>query len=208
MRLLPFGDAGVLVEVADLDTVLGLHAAVEAARLEGVVDLVAAARTLLVRIDPERTTMATVMDTLRTLRPLPSAHGREDAVEVPVVYDGDDLAAVGDATGLGIRGVVEAHTTQTWTVAFAGFAPGFGYLVGEDDRLQVPRRTDPRTRVPAGAVGLADRFTGVYPRTSPGGWQLIGRTEVSVWDHDRDPPALFRPGMQVRFVEVGAAVAE
>ncbi|HSK23589.1 MAG TPA: allophanate hydrolase subunit 1 [Egicoccus sp.] len=201
MRFLPFGDAGVLVEVADLDTVLGLHAAVEAARLEGVVDLVAAARTLLVRIDPESTSTAAVTEALRSLRPVPAADVETRTVEVAVRYDGDDLEAVGEATGLGARGVVEAHTAQTWTVAFAGFAPGFGYLVGEDDRLQVPRRTDPRTRVPAGAVGLADRFSGVYPRPSPGGWQLIGRTDVPVWDHERDPPALFRPGVRVRFVE-------
>lgn len=201
MKFLSFGDAGVLVEVADLDTVLGLHAAVEAAQLEGVVDLVAAARTLLVRFDPEATSTAAVTDALRSLRPAPAAGGDTRTVEVAVRYDGEDLEAVGEATGLGVRGVVEAHTAQTWTVAFAGFAPGFGYLVGENDRLRVPRKTDPRTRVPAGAVGLADRFSGVYPRPSPGGWQLIGRTDVAVWDHERDPPALFRPGVRVRFVE-------
>ncbi|MEX2504704.1 MAG: allophanate hydrolase subunit 1 [Egicoccus sp.] len=200
MRLLPFGDSGVLVEVDDLDAVLGLHAAVEAAPPAGVIDLVAAARTLLVRIDPERTSTSIVAEALRTLRPLPPEAGRAEEVEVPVVYDGDDLEAVGAATGLGPGGVVEAHTGQVWTVAFAGFAPGFGYLVGEDARLQVARRSDPRTRVPAGAVGLAGRYSGVYPTASPGGWQLIGRTDLPVWDQDRDPPALLRPGVRVRFV--------
>jgi KipI family sensor histidine kinase inhibitor len=132
----------------------------------------------------------------------PRGERRESAgtVEIPVCYDGEDLAEVGELTGLGADGVVEAHTGQTWTVAFAGFAPGFGYLVGEDDRLHVPRRTTPRTKVPAGAVGLAGEFSGVYPRESPGGWQLIGSTRLPMWDLDRDPPALLQPGLRVRFV--------
>lgn len=95
---------------------------------------------------------------------------------------------------------MRAHTGQTWTVAFVGFAPGFGYLTGQDRRLHVPRRSDPRVRVPAGAVGLAGEFSGIYPRESPGGWQLLGRTPTPVWDLDRDPPALLQPGIRVRFV--------
>ena len=118
-----------------------------------------------------------------------------------MTYDGEDLAEVGRLTGLGERGVVEAHTGQTWTVAFAGFSPGFGYLIGQDDRLHVPRRDNPRTKVPAGSVGLAGEFSGVYPRESPGGWQLLGRTDLAMWDLDRDPPALLHPGVRVRFVE-------
>lgn len=203
MNLRPFGDSGVLVEVADLDEVLGMQAAIDADRPPGVVDLVTAARTLLVRIDPSQTTTAAVADVLRHLRPQPGGDRADEVIEVAVTYDGDDLDHVAEVTGLGVRGVVAAHTAQTWTVAFAGFAPGFGYLVGEDERLRVARRSDPRTRVPAGAVGLADRFSGVYPRSSPGGWQLIGRTDVSVWDLEREPPALFRPGVRVRFVESG-----
>jgi KipI family sensor histidine kinase inhibitor len=109
---------------------------------------------------------------------------------------------VAGLTGLSPEDVVAAHTGQTWRVAFAGFAPGFGYLVGEDDRLHVPRRDEARTRVPAGAVALAGEYAGVYPRTSPGGWQLIGRTDLVLFDPDRDPPALLRPGTRVRFVEV------
>ena len=124
-------------------------------------------------------------------------------MEVPVVYDGEDLEDVARLTGLSREEVVAAHTGQLWRVAFGGFAPGFGYLVGEDDRLHVPRRAEARTRVPAGAVGLAGEYTGVYPRESPGGWQLIGRTELRLFDLDRDPPALLRPGARVRFVEVG-----
>jgi KipI family sensor histidine kinase inhibitor len=96
--------------------------------------------------------------------------------------------------------VVAAHTGTAWRVAFGGFAPGFAYLVGGDPRLRVPRRGRPRTKVPAGAVGLAAEFSGVYPRESPGGWQLIGHTEVAMWDVDRDPPALLHAGATVRFV--------
>lgn len=202
MRLLPYGDVGVLAELDDLDQVLGLQAAVLAARPPGVIDVVPAMHTLLVRLDPGRSSVAEVTEALRRLAPLPAGDRDLGTVEVPVRYDGEDLDTVGQATGLGPHGVVQAHTGQVWTVAFVGFAPGFGYLVGEDDRLQVARRADPRTRVPAGAVGLADRFSGIYPRASPGGWQLIGRTDQLMWDLRREPPAVLRPGVRVRFVEV------
>ena len=202
MRLLPCGQTSLLVEVDGLDDVLALHAALEAAALPGVVDLVPAARTVLLRLDPAVTAVATVAAAVRRLPPAaPSAPRTGELVEVAVVYDGPDLQEVGALTGLGARGVVAAHTGQTWTVAFAGFAPGFGYLVGEDDRLHVPRRRDPRTRVPAGAVALAGGFGGVYPRASPGGWQLVGTTGARLWDVDREPPALLRPGVRVRFTE-------
>lgn len=167
----------------------------------GVIDMVPAARTLLLRIDPTRGDASTVARAVLEARP--SKGGRPDSgrLEVPVTYDGEDLAEVAALTGLGERGVVEAHTGQEWTVAFCGFSPGFGYLVGGDIRLHVTRRRTPRTRVPGGAVALAGEFTGVYPRESPGGWQLIGHTEMRAWDLDRDPPALLLAGVRVRFVE-------
>lgn len=115
------------------------------------------------------------------------------------MYDGPDLAAVAELTGLTEEEVVAAHTGSSWQVAFGGFAPGFAYLAGGDPRLQVPRRDQPRTTVPAGSVGLAGEFSGVYPRASPGGWQLIGRTDLVLWDLDRDPPALLAAGLRVRF---------
>lgn len=123
----------------------------------------------------------------------------DPAVTVMVTYDGPDLDDVSAATGLSPDAVISAHTGTPWTVAFTGFAPGFGYLIGGDHRLDVPRRTTPRTAVPAGSVGLAGTFSGVYPRPSPGGWQLIGRTDTRLWQPERDPPALLRPGMTVRF---------
>lgn len=201
MRVHACGDVALLVEVADLEAVLGLHAALEVDPPSGVVDLVPAARTVLVRIDPGVTTVERVAQALRGVEPGARHAVSARPLEVPVVYDGDDLDQVADLTGLGRDGVVAAHTEQTWTVAFVGFAPGFGYLVGEDDRLHVPRRSTPRTRVPAGAVGLAGEFSGVYPRASPGGWQLIGHTRLALWDLDREPPALLAPGARVRFVQ-------
>lgn len=201
MRCLPCADHGLLVELGDLDEVLALYAELVDDPPDGVVDLVPAARTLLLRIDPLRSDPETVARAVREVEPRQGGGPETSHVEVPVTYDGEDLAEVGRLTGLGERGVVEAHTSQEWRVAFCGFAPGFGYLVGADDRLQVPRRSSPRTRVPPGAVALAGEFAGVYPRESPGGWQLIGHTDLEVWDVHRDPPALLVPGARVQFVE-------
>ena len=120
-------------------------------------------------------------------------------VTIRVRYDGPDLDEVAWLTGLTPDEVVEAHTGTAWRAAFGGFAPGFVYLTGGDPRLRVPRRASPRTAVPPGAVGLADEFSGVYPRESPGGWQLIGRTDARLWDAAADPPALIVPGALVRF---------
>ncbi|HET8601081.1 MAG TPA: allophanate hydrolase subunit 1 [Segeticoccus sp.] len=201
MRINRCGSAALLVDLDDLEEVLGLYAALDQQRPEGLVDLVPAARTLLVRVDPRCADLAGVEARIRAVPVHAGERPDTGRVEVGVRYDGEDLAEVGELTGLGERGVVEAHTGQEWTVAFCGFSPGFGYLVGEDDRLHVPRRSDPRTRVPAGAVALAGEFTGVYPRESPGGWQLIGHAVEPVWDLARTPPALLRAGVRVRFRE-------
>jgi KipI family sensor histidine kinase inhibitor len=128
------------------------------------------------------------------------APGTADIV-IDVVYDGADLDEVGRITGLGAAGAVAAHTGAPWRVAFGGSVPGFAYLIGGDPRLEVPRREQPRTRVPAGSVALAGEFSGVYPRETPGGWQVIGRTDAALWDIDRDEPALLTAGMTVRFRE-------
>ncbi|WP_182544245.1 5-oxoprolinase subunit B family protein [Halosaccharopolyspora lacisalsi] len=204
MRMLPCADSGLLVELRDLDEVLALYAALDADRPPGVVDLVPAARTLLLRVDPDTADIAEVQDAVQATRPSHGGQQERGLLRVPVVYDGEDLAEVARLTGLTEREVVEAHTGTEWRVAFGGFAPGFGYLSGGDSRLVVPRRAEPRTRVPVGAVGLAGEFSGIYPRTSPGGWQLIGRTDLEIWRVDRDPPALLRPGVRVRFEEATA----
>ena len=204
MRILPSGDAAVIVELPDLEVMLGLYTALAADPPPGVVDLIPAARTLTLLLDPAVARPAAVAAAVRAARPYGTATVSTETVAVPVVYDGDDLADVAKATGLTVPEVVAAHSGTTWTVAFIGFAPGFGYLVGGDPRLRTPRRDTPRIRVPTGAVGLAGEFSGVYPLESPGGWQLIGHTTLPMWDLERDPPALLRPGVRVRFTEAAA----
>lgn len=199
MRILNCGDTGVLVEVADLDQVLALQAALAEEPPPGVSEAVPAARTVLLRLEPGADPTA-VASSVRALRPSPGHRPDSGEIEIPVHYDGEDLADIAAHTGLSRNEVVSAHTAALWTVAFCGFAPGFGYLVGDDPRLHVPRRAEARTRVPAGSVALAGEFTGVYPRSSPGGWQLLGRTDARIWDLDRDPPGLLRPGTRVRFI--------
>ncbi|WP_433349663.1 5-oxoprolinase subunit B family protein [Microtetraspora malaysiensis] len=200
MRLRHCGDRALLVELDDLGEVVAFYDALAVGPPEGVVDIVPAARTLLVRFEPPATPHA-IESALRSVRPASGARGNTGEVRIPVVYDGADLKDVAVLTGLAEREIVAAHTATPWTVAFCGFSPGFGYLTGGDPRLAVPRRAESRVRVPAGSVALAAGFSAVYPRESPGGWQLIGRTEAVVWDLDADPPALLRPGTRVRFTE-------
>jgi KipI family sensor histidine kinase inhibitor len=204
MRLRPAGDRGLLVEVDELETVHRLHAALRQLGPPGVVELVPGYRTLLVVAAPEE---AEALDELAATLPgleLPPAEAvAGEPVEIPVTYDGEDLPEVAGLTGLEVTEVVRRHTAPTYTVAFLGFSPGFPYLVGLDPALEVPRRDTPRTSIPAGSVGLAGGQTGIYPTASPGGWQLIGRTEVTLFDPDRDPPALLGPGTRLRFTEAG-----
>lgn len=202
MRLLPSGDAALLVELDFLDEVLALHAALCADPLPGVVDVVPAARTVLLVLDPARTTPAAVGTAVRAVRPRPGARPEGPELEVPVVYDGADLADVAHLLGCSTAEVVARHTGTVWTVAFCGFAPGFGYATAADGAWDVPRRATPRTRLPAGSVALAGPFSAVYPRESPGGWQLIGRTGLVVFDARREPAALMGPGVRVRFRDV------
>ncbi|WP_433721244.1 5-oxoprolinase subunit B family protein [Actinoplanes sp. CA-051413] len=196
------GREALLAEVDDLDAALALYAALRSAALPGVVDLVPAARTVLIKIDPAVTSPAAVQEATAGLRIDAQREAGSGTVEIPVRYDGPDLAEVAERTGLSPDEVVELHTGSRWTVAFAGFVPGFGYLTGGDPRLDVPRRDSPRTRIPAGSVGLAGRFSGVYPSDSPGGWQLIGSTTERMWDLDRPEPALLVPGVEVIFKAV------
>src|SRR5699024_10284471 len=166
-----------------------------------VVELVPAARTVLISFNPRRTGAEALEEAIRGLERTDSSASEAREVTIDVRYDGEDLAEVAELLSVSPAEVIARHQAATWQVAFAGFAPGFGYLAGDDGLFDVPRRSSPRTRVPVGAVALAGEFTGVYPRSSPGGWQLIGRTEARLWDLDRQPPALFVPGTIVRFVE-------
>ncbi|MGO4597216.1 carboxyltransferase domain-containing protein [Terrabacter sp. 2RAF25] len=221
VRLLPMGASALLVEVADTDAALALRARL--LHLDGsagrgasgswapgttsgtaVEQLVVGARTVLVVLrDAARLDEVgrAVLELAADLDPVAESPNGE-TVEIAVRYDGADLDDVARLTGLSRQEVVRAHTATPWRVGFGGFAPGFAYLVGGDPRLRVPRRTDPRTRVPAGSVALAEEFSGIYPQDSPGGWQLLGSTDAVLWDPDRNPPALLTPGTTVRFVDI------
>jgi len=197
--VLRVGWGAVLVELGSTAEVRAAYGRLvglrEAGGLPGVVELVPAARTVLVEGDP----LPDLAELLGGLEAEPAA-APASTVEIPVAYDGPDLAEVAGLVGLPEAEVVRRHAAAAYTVAFCGFAPGFGYLTGLPAELHVPRRATPRTAVAAGSVGIAGEFAGVYPRRSPGGWQLLGRTGAELWDPDRDPPALLAPGTRVRFV--------
>jgi KipI family sensor histidine kinase inhibitor len=199
MRFRRAGRRAVLVELDDLQHVMGLDAALRRSSPPGVVDLVPAARTVMVVFDASTSADAVIAD-VRRREIDPAAAPDGGLLEVPVVYDGEDLTEVAEISGLTEEDVVARHRRPEYRVAFCGFAPGFAYIAGGDPQLRVPRRDTPRTKVPKGSVGLADEFTGIYPREMPGGWQLIGRTDAELWNLDRDPPALLPPGTRVRFV--------
>ncbi|WP_262346187.1 urea amidolyase family protein [Microbacterium testaceum] len=199
--LRPMGERAVLAEVADLAAVTRLHAALAADPLPGVDDLVPAARTVLVSFDPRRTSAAVVGAWVRAAETaVPDAAPPGPRVEVPVRYDGVDLVDTAELLGIRPDDLVARHRAAEWTVAFTGFAPGFAYLVSPDWPFDVPRLARPRTRVPAGAVGLAGSFTGAYPRDTPGGWRLIASTDAVLFDPDAAEPVLLPPRARVRFV--------
>lgn len=203
MRALPVGDDALLIEVSSGDRAQALHAELLRRRAEGTLsvrEIVPAARTVLLDglTDPAR-----LASELTASEVPPTLPRTEEVIELPVRYDGPDLADVAALWGVSEEAVARIHAGTEFRVAFCGFAPGFGYLTGLPARYDVPRRATPRTSVPAGAVGLAGPYTGVYPRASPGGWQLIGTTDAVLWDHTRVPAALLSPGTSVRFIPVG-----
>ncbi|KQQ06300.1 allophanate hydrolase [Rathayibacter sp. Leaf185] len=201
-RLLPSGDRAVLVEVEGLDEALALRSALDRERLVGVLDLVPAARTVLVILDPGHLTLAAAGRWISAVAGTATVGdtglgGRRH--EIAVRYDGPDLDAVAEGLGWSADELVRRHTASVWRAAFGGFAPGFAYLAALAPWPEITRRAEPRTRVPAGSVALAGGWSGIYPRSSPGGWQLIGSTEAVLWDVDRLPPALVAPGDEIRF---------
>lgn len=207
MRILTASDRALLVEAADLTEAMRLNLAWDG--VPGIVERIPGARTVLVRFDPVRTSAAELAEVLSSIKPDADLLTHVGEVTVPVRYDGEDLEDAAALLGVSAEELVNRHLSANWQVAFSGFAPGFGYIVGDDPLFEVPRRSSPRTRVPAGSVALAGKFTGVYPRESPGGWQLIGRTDAVMWDIDRNPPALLSPGTSVRFERMGReSVAE
>lgn len=202
----------VLFEFADLESVVTAQAAVSAHPVPGQVELVAAARTLLLEVDAAEKLAPAIKDIMaREVVLREAAEGK--LVTVEAVYDGEDIADVARIAGLtedpsaARDAVIKAHTEIEWTAAFGGFAPGFAYMTSPDERLAMPRLDSPRTKVPAGSVALADGFSAVYPKASPGGWRLIGRTKARLWDVTKDTPALIQPGDRVQFKAVREQVS-
>ncbi|MBB4916300.1 5-oxoprolinase subunit B family protein [Streptosporangium saharense] len=202
------GEHALLVETGSLDVSHRLDALLRAHRPPGVAEIVPGPETVLVSApgaDPSR-----LLPELARLLGTAAAHAGQElpgapAVTVPVVYDGADLREVADLTGLSPTEVVERHTGRELVVGWLGFAPGFAYLTGLDPALHVPRLATPRTSVPAGSVAVAGPYSAVYPSASPGGWRLLGRSPMTVWDVAADPPALLTPGTRVRFEAVTAS---
>ncbi len=207
LTLLRCGERALLAQVQNVGEVMALTAALraDAEFSAAVTELVPAARTILIETADGADLRALRHSVSRIARNTETADARSldtTPIEIPVRYDGPDLAEVAAAAGLSTKEVIGRHTAGPWRAAFGGFAPGFAYLIGGPPELQVPRRRESRTAVPAGSVALAGEYSAVYPAESPGGWQLIGTTEVALWDVGRDPPALIRPGTLVRFVEL------
>lgn len=197
----PMGERALLAETDGILDVLALHAALGVDAPDGVVQLVPAARTVLVEFDPTVLSPAAARAWIERAGSASADASPRTAqvVDVPVVYDGADLADTAALLGVSAEELVIRHAVAEWTVAFTGFAPGFGYLVSPEWTLRVPRLDTPRTRVPPGSVGLAAEFSGVYPRESPGGWRLVGRTDRMMFDPDAADPAVLAPGRRVRF---------
>lgn len=197
-RVAPCGDRALLLDCPDPPAVAD---AIRLQVIDGVVEVVPGATTVLVRhdasVDPAR--LARLLTSVVPAERTPDA---ATTVTIEVRYDGPDLGDVADLAGLSRETVVALHQASSLEVAFCGFSPGFAYLRGIDPRLHVPRLSTPRTRVPAGSVAVADVWSAVYPRESPGGWQLLGTTTAVLWDERVDPPALLTPGTRVRFVAV------
>jgi KipI family sensor histidine kinase inhibitor len=203
--LRPAGPRALLVEFEDLQQVRDYYAEARRRQADGAlspgIEVVPAARTILF---DELDDSSALAHQLRSWRPASAAITQPRELDIPTIYDGPDLADVAELWGVTTTEVVRRHVAMVHEVAFVGFAPGFAYIAGLPDELRVPRRARPRTRVPAGSVALADQFTGVYPRESPGGWQLVGRTTVPMWDPSAERAAYLMPGDRVRFIHVTA----
>jgi len=200
----PAGGRAVLVECASWREALRLARALLERPLHGQEEVIQGEATVLVTFGDARSARAARprLGERTTAEPAPDT-ARE--VRIDVVYDGPDLDTVGELTGLGREGAARLHARTRWTVAFVGFAPGFAYLVAPHDQLRVARRAEPRTRVPAGSVAVGGAYSAVYPRESPGGWQLIGRSPAVMWNADSEPPAALAAGDRVRFTPVREA---
>lgn len=213
VEFLPSGDTALVVQFGDRidralsEAVLRLDANLAEAALPGVVETVPTFRSLLVHYDPLHTSAEALIRAIEALLDRPrQLHRAAKLWHIPVCYEGDyapDLAEVAKASGLGPEEVVALHSVTRYHVYMIGFLPGYPYMGDLPEPLRLPRRVDPRVRVPPGSVAIATAMTAVYPFESPGGWHLIGATPVRLFDPQRDPPALLAPGDGVRFEPIG-----
>ncbi|WP_297062538.1 5-oxoprolinase subunit PxpB [Thermococcus sp.] len=210
MRIKPLGDSALLVSFGERideeinEKVHTLAKAIEQANFEWLVEVVPAYSSLAVIYDPALVDFESVKRTIEGIE-ITSERFEGKLVEVPVVYGGEygpDLEFVAEYNGLSVDEVVEIHSRPVYRVYFLGFLPGFAYLGGMDERIATPRLEKPRLKVPAGSVGIAGKQTGIYPLESPGGWRLIGRTPLRLFNPAKDPPTLFQPGDRVKFVPI------
>jgi len=212
-RFLPAGDKALAVELGESITpeinrkVRDLLVAIESQEIPGLVDLVPTYRSLLVYYDPLRLSLAELEERLTALEQnLDQAALKAPRVlEIPTLYGGEygpDIGEVAEHNGLAPEEVIQIHSGAEYQVYMMGFTPGFPYLGGMSERIATPRLQTPRTVIPAGSVGIAERQTGVYPIESPGGWQLIGRTPVQLFDPQRDPPVMVTAGDYIRFAPI------
>ncbi len=208
-RILPYGPRALLAEYQSIEEVMIAAARLRRIDLPAVQEIVPAARTVLVMHDGSDTSALRALlceeppAELLTALQFDQDHGDRidgvDEIHIPVRYDGVDLGEISEITGVSVDTVIDLHAGAVYTVAFCGFVPGFAYLVGLPRQLQVPRRSSPRERVEAGSVAIAGEWASVYPSVSPGGWRLLGHTDVAMWDDAREIPALLVPGRRVRF---------
>jgi len=200
MRFIAVNLTHFLVELSSLEETLALFDSLTDTPLSGIEEIIPAARTLLIRFQPLQVNMHQLATDI-IHRPRVSVSQRQhQTITIPVHYQGEDLGYLADLLGITVPQVIQCHQESVWKVAFTGFAPGFAYLSSPDWQWQIPRRSTPRTRIPAGSVAVAGSFSGIYPQASPGGWQLLGYTEQAMWDLSRASPALLTPGAQVQFI--------
>lgn len=207
---LPAGDQVLVVQFGDEISpeinrkVHNMVLAIEAHDIPGVLDLVPTYRSLMVQYDPTQTSLEDLQTVLTALEEKldEAALDNSQVVHIPVLYGGEhgpDLGDVANNAGLSADEVVAVHSRTDYLIYMMGFTPGFPYLGGLDDRIATPRLATPRAEIAAGSVGIAENQTGVYPISSPGGWRIVGRTPLKLFDPQRDPPSLLKAGDYIRF---------
>ncbi|MDR0237420.1 urea amidolyase family protein [Acinetobacter sp.] len=203
MRFLSVNSDSFLIELASLQETLALYSKLQNLHLKGIKDLIPAAKTILVFFDEINSDFKTLSTLIGRLDIDLDVQQHSQQVIIPIRYDGEDLAQVAELQGLSVADLIRKHHQSTWDVAFIGFAPGFAYMNSPDQPFtDIPRLKTPRKKIPAGSLGLAGQYSGIYPKDSPGGWQLIGTTTEKMWDLERSNPALLRPGIRVHFEDV------